>query len=73
MIRAKDFYSDKNRHARGVDKSKPETWPAKAPESCPFCAGTILNKDDIKDKKRNPNKTVLQRKTRPGSDTERGI
>ena len=73
MIRAKDFYSDKNRHARGADKSKPETWPAKAPETCPFCAGTMLNKDDIKDKKRNPNKTVLQRKTRPGSDTERSI
>jgi hypothetical protein len=73
MIRAKDFYSDKNRHARGVDKTKPETWPAKAPESCPFCAGTILNKDDNKDKKRNPNKTVLQRKPRPKSDTERSI
>lgn len=73
MIRAKDFFAATNRHSTTADKADPSTWPAKAVESCPFCAGTVLSKEDIKDKKRGPNKTVLQRKTRPGSDTERSI
>jgi hypothetical protein len=73
MVRMKDFISDKNRFAKGADKSNPATWPAKAKGSCPFCSGTLLSKDDIKDKKRDPNKSILERKTRPGSDSERSI
>ena len=73
MIRTKDYISDKNRFAEGADKSNPATWPAKAKGSCPFCGGTMLSKDDIKDKKRDPNKSILERKTRPGSDSERSI
>lgn len=73
MIRTKDYISDKNRFAKGADKSNPATWPAKVKGSCPFCGGTMLSKDDIKDKKRDPNKSILERKTRPGSDSERSI
>lgn len=73
MIRMKDYISDKNRFAPGADKMDPATWPAKAKGSCPFCGGTMLSKDDIKDKKRDPNKSILERKTRPGSDSERSI
>ena len=73
MIRMKDYISDKNRFAKGADKKDPTTWPAKAKKSCPFCGGTMLSKDDIKDKKRDPNKSILERKTRPGSDSERSI
>lgn len=73
MIRTKDYISDKNRFAAGADKANPATWPAKAKGSCPFCGGTMLSKDDIKDKKRDPNKSILERKTRPGSDSERSI
>lgn len=73
MIRTKDYISDKNRFAKGADKSNPATWPTKEKGSCPFCGGTMLSKDDIKDKKRDPNKSILERKTRPGSDSERSI
>ena len=73
MIRMKDYLSDKNRFAKGADRKNPATWPAKAKKSCPFCNGTMLSKDDIKDKKRDPNKSILERKTRPGSDSERSI
>jgi hypothetical protein len=73
MVRAKDFFATRNRHAPTADKEDPATWPAKSAESCPFCAGTVLSKEDIKDKKRSPTKTILQRKTRPGSESERSI
>ena len=73
MIRMKDFISDRNRFAKAANKEDPNTWPPKPTASCPFCAGTMLSKDDIKDKKRDPNKSILERKTRPGSDSERSI
>ena len=73
MIRTKDYISDKNRFAKSANKMDPATWPAKPKGSCPFCGGTMLSKDDIKDKKRDPNKSILERKTRPGSDSERSI
>jgi len=68
MIRMKDYLSDVNRFSTSSSSST-----AKAKNSCPFCGGTMLSKDDIKDKKRDPNKTILERKTRPGSDSERSI
>jgi len=63
MVRYKDFKSSTDR--KGAPK------PAM---SCPFCKGVLVDPDSFdKDSDRDPNMTVLQRKTRPGSDTERQI
>ena len=63
MVRYKDFKSSTDR--KGA---------AKPAMSCPFCKGVLVDPDSFdKDSDRDPNMTVLQRKTRPGSETERQI
>ena len=63
MVRYKDFKSPLDR------KGSP-----KPPYSCPFCKGVKVDPDAFdKDSDRDPNMTVLERKTRPGSETERQI
>ena len=62
MVRYNDFKATIDRDG----KPKPAN-------SCPFCIGILVNLDGIKDKDRDPNMTVLQRKTRPGSETERQV
>ena len=63
MVRYKDFKAATDR--KGA---------AKPPMSCPFCRGVLVDPDSFdKDSDRDPNMTVLQRKTRPGSETERQI
>lgn len=62
MVRYKDFKSTKDR--KGV---------AKPPNTCPFCKGTLISPDLVKETDRDPNSTVLQRKTGTGSDSERKI
>ena len=62
MVRYKDFRSTVDR------KGAP-----KPPNTCPFCKGTLVNEKLGKEVERDPNSTVLQRKTRPGSDSERQI
>jgi hypothetical protein len=63
MVRYKDFKS-------AVDRK----GAAKPVNSCPFCRGILVDPDAFdKDSDRDPNMTVLQRKTRPGSETERQI
>ena len=62
MVRQKDFKAAVDRDG----KPKPAN-------TCPFCKGILVNLDGIKDKDRDPNMTVLQRKTRPASETERQI
>jgi hypothetical protein len=69
MVRYKDFKSDQNR----FKKDAQGRMQKKDPQSCPFCEGTLITKDDIKSKTRSSDKTILQRKTRPGSDSERNI
>jgi hypothetical protein len=62
MVRQKDFKATVDR------KGSPK--PA---NSCPFCKGTLISSSLSKETDRDPNSTVLQRKTRPGSETERQI
>jgi len=62
LVRYKDFKSTVDR------KGKPK--PA---YTCPFCKGTLIEDEDTKSKVRDPNKTVLQRKQQPSSDSERQI
>ena len=63
MVRYKDFKSALDRKGQ----SKPIN-------SCPFCRGVLVDPDSFdKNSDRDPNMTVLQRKTRPGSETERQI
>jgi len=62
LVRFKDFKAMTDR------KGNPK--PA---YSCPFCKGTLVDEDDLKSKDRNPNKTVLERKVQPSSDSERQI
>jgi hypothetical protein len=69
MVRYKDFKSEDNRFKLGPD-GLPTKKPAK---SCPFCPGTLITKDEMKDEGRNPNHTILERKKRPGSESERNI
>jgi hypothetical protein len=62
MVRYKDF--------KGLVDRKGAAKPA---NSCPFCKGTLVNEKLEKETDRDPNSTVLQRKMRPGSDSERQI
>ena len=69
MIRYKDFKSGDNRF-----KLTQEGLPSKKPvDSCPFCSGKLIKKDEVKNTARNVNNTVLERKKRPGSESERNI
>jgi hypothetical protein len=61
MLRYKDFKSTTDRNGN-----------PKPTNTCPFCKGILVD-TSIKDKERDPKMTVLQRLTRPGSDTERQI
>ena len=65
MIRYKDYKSTENRFTNPPS--------LKAANSCPFCAGGIITEEERKAKKRPANKTILERKIRPGSETERNI
>lgn len=62
MVRYKDF--------KGTVDRKGSIKPS---NSCPFCKGTLINEKLDKETDRDPESTVLQRKTRPGSDSERQI
>ena len=62
LVRYKDFKSTVDRKGK-----------AKPAYTCPFCKGTLIEDEDTKSKLRNPNKTVLQRKQQPSSDSERQI
>lgn len=61
MVRYKDFKATVDRNGN-----------PKPANTCPFCKGILVD-TSIKDKERDPNMTVLQRLTRPGSETERQI
>jgi len=63
LVRYKDYKSTMNRFTQ---KPKPEN-------SCPFCGGKIITKEEMKQKKRDPTKTIIERKVRSGSDSERNI
>jgi len=65
MIRYKDYKSTENRFT-----SPPSVKPA---NSCPFCGGGIITEEEKKAKKRPANKSILERKIRPGSESERNI
>lgn len=62
MVRFKDFKKTTDR------KGKPK--PA---NTCPFCKGTLIPEKIDKETDRDPNSTILQRKPRPGSESERQI
>ena len=63
LVRYKDFVAIKDREG----KPKPAN-------TCPFCKGVVVDPDSFdKDSDRDPNMTVLQRKLRPGSESERQI
>ena len=62
LVRYKDFKKTVDR------KGSPK--PA---NTCPFCKGTLIEEEDMKSKARDANKTVLQRKQQPSSDSERQI
>ena len=61
MVRYKDFKASVDRNG--------EPKPA---NSCPFCNGSIIPAK-MEDKARDPSMTILERKTRPGSTSERHI
>jgi hypothetical protein len=69
MVRYKDFKSPKNRFKLDAEGNPTD----KAPESCPFCPGTLITKNEMKDVGRNPNHTILERKLRPGSEYQRNL
>ena len=61
MVRYKDFKATLTRDGL-----------AKPANTCPFCMGTLIP-PKIEDKARDPGMTVLERKARPGSTSERQI
>jgi hypothetical protein len=65
LIRYKDYKSSVNRFT-----TPPSVKPA---NSCPFCGGGIITEEERKAKKRSANKSILERKIRPGSESERNI